>query len=400
MDSIKSAAILRDFLNFRSWRHQKRSNSARLPQFPKLATSDTKQFRETSFKNGKLSAELTPLRVFQLRLPRKSYARSYEVLHLSRKIILTNLKIWCSKMQSLSGNQRADLLRSLMKMSFVLRLPREMHLCRSSSNVPGLKLLQTLTFCWFFTRCKIPCTCHAKTTSEQPKVVRTLSFSHLDLEMCFAPQQRALFRHLNFQKCSEAEVFFAFELRNVLPATTAYTFWISTFKSALNVVCFVHFDLKMCFAPKRREIFQHLNFQKFSKPVSFLSLLTSKCPSRHNGIHFLDIWTSKSARYPVCFVHCASRHNDVDFLNVLTAKSALNVVCFAHFDLEMCFAPQRLSLSWHLNFEKCSEPGVFCTLCFTPQRRRLFRHLNFQKCSEAEVFCAFWLRNVLCATTA
>ena len=38
----KNKAILRDFLNFRSWQHQKRSNSARLPS-----------------KNGKLSAELT-----------------------------------------------------------------------------------------------------------------------------------------------------------------------------------------------------------------------------------------------------------------------------------------------------------------------------------------------------
>ena len=34
-----------------------------------------------------------------LRLPRKNEARSYEMLHLSSKIILANLKIWCSKMQ-------------------------------------------------------------------------------------------------------------------------------------------------------------------------------------------------------------------------------------------------------------------------------------------------------------
>ena len=40
-------------------------------------------------------------------------------------------------MQPLSGNQR-NLLTSLMNMSFVLRLPRKMHLCRSSSNVPCL----------------------------------------------------------------------------------------------------------------------------------------------------------------------------------------------------------------------------------------------------------------------
>ena len=73
-----------------------------------------------------------------LRLPRKIDARSYEVLHLSRKIILANLQIWCSKMQPLSGNQRPDLLTSLMNVSFVLRLPRKMHLCRSSSNVPCL----------------------------------------------------------------------------------------------------------------------------------------------------------------------------------------------------------------------------------------------------------------------
>ena len=95
-----------------------------------------------------------------LRLPRNSDARSYEVLHLSRKIILANLKISCSKMQPLSGNQRPDLLTSLMNMSLVLRLPRDMHLCRSSANVPHLH--KTLTFCSLLARCRIACACHAK----------------------------------------------------------------------------------------------------------------------------------------------------------------------------------------------------------------------------------------------
>ena len=58
-DSMKNEAILRDFLNFRSWQHQKHSNPANLPLFVKLATSETKQFCETSFKNKKLRAELT-----------------------------------------------------------------------------------------------------------------------------------------------------------------------------------------------------------------------------------------------------------------------------------------------------------------------------------------------------
>jgi hypothetical protein len=39
--------------------------------------------------------------------------------------------------------------------------------------------------------------------------------------MCFAPQRRALFRHLNFQKCREREVLLAFSLANALRATTA-----------------------------------------------------------------------------------------------------------------------------------------------------------------------------------
>ena len=38
-------------------------------------------------------------------------------------------------------------------------------------------------------------------------------------------------------------------------------------------------------------------------------------------------------------------------------------------------------------------------MCFAPQRRTLFRHLNFQKWSGAGVFCTFWLGHVLRATT-
>ena len=48
LDTIKNAAIQRDFLKFWTWQHQKRSNSARLPHFSKLTTSKTKQFCETS----------------------------------------------------------------------------------------------------------------------------------------------------------------------------------------------------------------------------------------------------------------------------------------------------------------------------------------------------------------
>jgi len=70
---------------------------------------------------------------------------------------------------------------------------------------------------------------------------------------------------------------------------------------------------------------------------------------------------------------CASRHNGVHFFDISTSKSGPTMVCFVHFDLEMCFAPQRCAL---------------------------FRHLNFQKWSDNVVLCTFSLGNVLRATTA
>ena len=43
--------------------------------------------------------------------------------------------------------------------------------------------------------------------------------------MCFSPQWRAIFRHLNFQKWSKHAVFCTFWLANVLFATAACNFW-------------------------------------------------------------------------------------------------------------------------------------------------------------------------------
>ena len=92
------------------------------------------------------------------------------MLHLPCKIILAN--------------------PDLTPVSLVLRLPREIYLRRSSSNVQRmpafLKLLQNPHILLTFGRCKIPCACHAKP-------------------------------YLNFKKWSET-------LRHVLRATTACNF--------------------------------------------------------------------------------------------------------------------------------------------------------------------------------
>ena len=94
-------------------------------------------------------------------------------------------------------------------------------------------------------------------------------------------------------------------------------FDISTSKSGPELRCFVHFDFKMCFAPQRRALFRHRNFQKWSDHGVVCYILTWKCASRHNGAHFFDISTSKSGP---------------------------DLRCLVPFDLEMCFAPQRRAI--------------------------------------------------------
>ena len=76
---------------------------------------------------------------------------------------------------------------------------------------------------------------------------------------------------------------------------------IWTSKSAPNPSVFCTFDFEMCFAPQRGALFRHLNFQKWSEAGVFFYILASKCASRHNGVDFFDIATSKCVPNVRCF---------------------------------------------------------------------------------------------------
>ena len=87
----------------------------------------------------------------------------------------------------------------------------------ATQNVPRLpsfvEMLQNPAFLFTFDKVHNPLRLPRETASERPKVFRTCDFfenKHFDLEMRFAPQRGALFRHLNFQKRSKAEVFRTF----------------------------------------------------------------------------------------------------------------------------------------------------------------------------------------------
>ena len=128
------------------------------------------------------------------------------------------------------------------------------------------------------------------------------------------------------------------------------------------------------------DTFSTSQLPKVVRDRQFLTLVTWKCASRHNGVHFFDISTSKSGpklsvfcafwlgnvlrattactfstsqlpkvvrRWGVLYIltwKCASRHNGVHFFDIATSKSRPTLRCFVPFDLEMCFAPQRRAI--------------------------------------------------------
>ena len=57
----------------------------------------------------------------------------------------------------------------------------------------------------------------------------------------------------------------------------------------------------------------------------------------------------------------ASRHNGVHFFSISTSKSGPNTVYFVHFDLEMCFAPQQRTHTY--TFSTSQLPKVVRTWC-------------------------------------
>ena len=57
---------------------------------------------------------------------------------------------------------------------------------------------------------------------------------------------------------------------------------------------------------------------------------------------------------------CASRHNGVHFFDISTSKSGPTMWCFVHFHLDMCFAPQRRAL-FHLSSGQLA-PHLFAHL--------------------------------------
>ena len=145
------------------------------------------------------------------------------------------------------------------------------------------------------------------------------------------------------------------ELLELVKLINVYFFDISTSKSGLRPWVFDTFDFEMCFAPKRRALFRHLNFQKWSETVGFWHFWLG------NVLPATTACTFSTAQLPKVVW-------DRGFLTLLTWKCA----------------SRHKSVS---TFSISQLPKV--VMCFAPKRRALFRQLNFQKWSEREVFLPF-----------
>ena len=146
--------------------------------------------------------------------------------------------------------------------------------------------------------------------------------------MCFAPNRRALFRHLNFQKWSEHEVFCTFWLGDVLRATTTCTFWTS-------------------------------QLPKVVRTWGVLYILTWKCASRHNGV---QLFISHLARW------LRTRHFSEPTFRPCGATNHWKNTVFREFPTFSCtwiFFLRRLSLFWSSFFFSSLLFSDSAHLCFS-----------------------------------
>ena len=134
----------------------------------------------------------------------------------------------------------------------------------------------------------------------------------------------------------------------------------------------------MCFAHLRATTACTFSTSQLPKVVRTWCVLYI---SRHNGVHFFDISTSKSAPNVSVFsfftCKCASRHNGVHFFDLSISKSGPSMVCFVHFDLEMCFAPQRRAIFHLSSGQLAPHPPALASLLFDPLELQIIGKTQF-----------------------
>ena len=231
-------------------------------------------------------------------------------------------------MQPLLGNQRPDLLISLMNMSLVLRLPREMHLFKCPTPAERFwNCYKTLTFYSLLTRCRIPCACHAKQhLNVRKRASEHVVFCSILTWKCASRHNSVHFLDISTSKNGpRADVLCTFWLKNVLRATMACT---SSTSQLLKVV----------------------------RGWGAFYILTSKCASRYNRVQFfishLASWL-RTRRFSEPTFRPAGATNHWKY-TVFRAFSTFSRTCiFFLLTLSLLWSSLFFSDSSHLCFSSC-----------------------------------------------
>ena len=146
----------------------------------------------------------------------------------------------------------------------------------------------------------------------------------------------------------------------------------------------------MCFSPQRRAILAHQMFEKCSETDVFCTFLLQNVRFRHSGVHFFDIWTSKSAsetwRALYIFTSkCAFRHSGVQFFDIWTSKSAPKRDVFCTFSLQNVLFATAACNFWFLLWAHDLRTRRFNRPTFG-----LTRHTNHWKNTAFRDFSNIW----------
>ena len=132
----------------------------------------------------------------------------------------------------------------------------------------------------------------------------------------------------------------------------------------------------MYFAPQRRAILPHPDFQKWAETVSFLTFSLANVLRATAACHFCHLNFQNSGPRMVENVLGA-------FFDIPTSKSGPRMVCFVYFDLKMGFAQQRHAI-FHFSSEQVTPHPPLLRILFEPPDPQIIR--DFPNISRTCIF--------------
>ena len=192
--------------------------------------------------------------------------------------------------------------------------------------------------------------------------------------MCFSPQRRAIFRHQNFQKCSEPDVFCTFSLQNAFFATATYNFETSELSKALRTWRVLYIFTSNCAFRQPRAIFDFsLTTWLRARRINKATVGLTRHRNHWKNTAFRDV--SNIWRGWIFFLLTFA-------LLRLLSSDLLHLICFSS-----AFQLSILPEEYYLNFLR-SVSGYIQIMCYTRSIKSTSRNTSFCWVKVKTLWCA------------